>query len=1402
MKISARHETEARRNHPYGPLLLLPCVFCLASFFLHARLAFPVPAWPGPAVVEQPDGTVFAARRVGDERRNFTETEEGYTIVQDAESGFWFYAVEENGVVAKSGHVVGKVSPKSLGLKKHLRSQARFEKGKVPSTPSAQFSLGALDEELAPVVARAPEPTQAVLGTVKALVILARFSGHTTYFTQSQFDNLMNQVGYTADGAAGSVKDYYLAVSGRQLTIDGTVSSWVGLPQNEFFYGAGGASGQDANPWRLVRDAAQALDQTGFDFRPFDVNRDGEIDMLVIVHSGLGQEYAANPSSTVWSQVVDLTPAESIDGVRISRAAIVPERRRDTTSITRIGILCHEMGHLLGLPDLYDEDYSSSGIGVWGLMGTGSWGGDGYSEQRPVHLCCWSKVRLGWITPTEIDESSSPVSVPAIENSGASGVFRVSCEMGDGEYLLIENRQKIGFDLNFPGAGLLVWHIDDNLPWNTDESHYKVGLLQADGNRDLEDGSNRGDSGDPFPGSSNKRRLDDSTSPNTASYYNGVTHIALSNISDSSNSMSFDLSTLIDAHSESFSAGLPGTWQVVDGGKDGYKWSDQNPRNRTDPNWSGKFMLVDSEAAAWRIMNEELISPEIDCSIYVNTRIEFSHSFAASGGQTGDVDVRVDGGAWQNIARYKFNDDAGTRNLAISSFADGRSSVQFRWRFYNISYGLYWGIDNVAVRGELSANSPPQITLNQISQRRDASGHIEIRFTGTDAENNPANWVTNDCEYSAAPYTTWQPLTFDTADGGHTADEPMPFTAQGKLLVAVVDASSWNGLYKVKLRVTGGITTNPAVTSNEFLVDNTAPTISAPTSLQTNPVSGSSLVTALSSWDDPSPGSTWFQLKVNDGAWGTAVRGAPTGAASQSATFGSLSLDGDDCVTVKSYHVDLFGNQSGESLSSPYYAIPLTPSMLSVGNATPNSLAAVVKPNASEKGNVDYAVYCSTGGRYVDSGTGRLTDLVTWAKYSAWGGATGKTVVGLKSKTAYSFQVMASNPGDHRSRSSLSSGVSGATTNSRPNAPSSVAISPEHPVASDNLVGTVTPGSPPDNDPEDAVSYKFTWSCPGKPDVVHGPKRDLTDSLPSLNTRKGETWSCKVEGYDLWQYGPAVSASVVIENTPPSRISSMSITPSSPKTTDDIVSTVTPATTPDADPADVVTYRYTWTCPGKGPAVHGPSNSLRDALSSDSTTKRDVWTCTVEPYDGDDYGPPLSRQVIVGNSPPSVEVLGQLGAYVGQSIELTIVGSDADADGITIACPTVPGGATFSQSGDNEATFSWPNPSLDVRQDVTFSASDGTQQTSRKVSLTFSQEPFVVASVGKSVEPGGKPQVVITWYALPGVSYSVRRSADLMSWQPVASGLSLPEEATEPGWLTYQETVGVSASLLYYRLVR
>jgi len=99
------------------------------------------------------------------------------------------------------------------------------------------------------------------------------------------------------------------------------------------------------------------------------------------------------------------------------------------------------------------------------------------------------------------------------------------------EYFMIENRQTKGRDTALPGSGLAVWHIDESRSDNTNPLAYKVGLMQADGKRDLELAKNNGDDGDLFPGSSKKTSFNDKTMPSSRAHDGNSTGVSLSGIS-------------------------------------------------------------------------------------------------------------------------------------------------------------------------------------------------------------------------------------------------------------------------------------------------------------------------------------------------------------------------------------------------------------------------------------------------------------------------------------------------------------------------------------------------------------------------------------------------------------------------------------------------------------------------------------------------------------------------------------------------------------------------------------------------------------------------------------------------------------------------------------------------------
>src|SRR6185295_3095633 len=163
-----------------------------------------------------------------------------------------------------------------------------------------------------------------------------------------------------------------------------------------------------------------------------------------------------------------------------------------------IGVFCHEFGHVLGLPDLYDLDGNpddSEGVGEWDLMASGVYNHlSGHpAGSSPAHMSAWSRIRLGWVTPTWVLQDSAGVTIPPVESSGQ--VFRLWTNGEDlGEYFLVENRQPIGFDAGLvrssveagDGAthGLVIYHVDDALTFsqgNNNAAHKLLDVVEAGG---------------------------------------------------------------------------------------------------------------------------------------------------------------------------------------------------------------------------------------------------------------------------------------------------------------------------------------------------------------------------------------------------------------------------------------------------------------------------------------------------------------------------------------------------------------------------------------------------------------------------------------------------------------------------------------------------------------------------------------------------------------------------------------------------------------------------------------------------------------------------------------------------------------------------------------------------------
>ncbi len=318
------------------------------------------------------------------------------------------------------------------------------------------------------------------------------------------------------------MRDFYKENSYSQLDVDGKVLGWLRLPQLYSYYvnGRNGAGSYPNNAQKMVEDALSLAAQK-IDFRQLEADGDNYLDGLFVVHAGGGAEADPNPTTRaqkIWSHQWNIHQPFVSNGVTANAYCTEPEDGR-------VGVFCHEFGHMLGLPDLYDTSYKSEGVGVWCVMGSGSWNNGGLA---PGHFCIWSKARLGWINPSVIKQAKS-LTIPPIEQKKLSYRLWTKGRVGN-EYFLIENRQLIGFDAKLPSGGLLIWHIDDSEHNNNHPGNYWVGLDQADGKLDLELLGNQGDMADPYPGSANNRRFDATSNPASTDKYGRLTGVSVTNI--------------------------------------------------------------------------------------------------------------------------------------------------------------------------------------------------------------------------------------------------------------------------------------------------------------------------------------------------------------------------------------------------------------------------------------------------------------------------------------------------------------------------------------------------------------------------------------------------------------------------------------------------------------------------------------------------------------------------------------------------------------------------------------------------------------------------------------------------------------------------------------------------------
>jgi M6 family metalloprotease-like protein len=375
--------------------------------------------------------------------------------------------------------------------------------------------------------------------TQPVLLLRVSFSDQDFSFRREDFHSLM----FSTRAQDSSVANYYLensyqdfllvpAVESQGQINDGIID--VKLPYKHPNFGASYGSSSTS----LVRDA-MAVAQEFIQISHYDKNRDRRLDAselaIVLMIAGYENAYGGDsaPKPNVWAHKADINSYHQ--GIGLTTYAMFGERHQN--HLATIGIISHEMGHLLfSLPDLYDRQWDSNGIGRWGLMGLGSWNSQGgYSGSSPAHMLAWSKVKAGFLKPEDVTGEELEFAL-ASTTQGPEAMRIWLDPFRHGEHFLLEYRTKTSLDSALPGHGLLISHVDDWVgygnggPQNDVAEHKLVDIEEADGRQDLDQLQNRGDRQDVYNDAYGQDYFGSSSLPASLDYHGNTSGVEIYDI--------------------------------------------------------------------------------------------------------------------------------------------------------------------------------------------------------------------------------------------------------------------------------------------------------------------------------------------------------------------------------------------------------------------------------------------------------------------------------------------------------------------------------------------------------------------------------------------------------------------------------------------------------------------------------------------------------------------------------------------------------------------------------------------------------------------------------------------------------------------------------------------------------
>ena len=498
-------------------------LFVVVALFVAVVSVYAVPAIRGIwRVLKLVDGTEVRAELRGDEHLHYWQSADGKKYMESGQDGVYKLIDEST------------FRSRAQAICRNMARTMESTKSKLPESVLTGSHRG--------LIILVEYPDKNILGK-RTLQFQEEHTKEFYEWITNTKTSLMSSVEgqkLIDEGYGGSVFDYFYTQSNEKFSIQFDIEGPYTLSHERKYYGKNDAQyeGNVKDPIgaaQMIMEACYLADNNGdVDFTKYDWDGDGELELVYVIYSGIGEAFDTTQVNAVWPQSSKIPLAHEeqttvtvegwgtypliFDGKRLSRYACSSEIEYDNTKGEEvggcIGTICHEFSHCLGLSDHYvvngDGIYT---LGDWDIMAHGSYNGGG---KIPAGYNSFEKAFLGWLDPIEVDEVGLEEVRGLKPYSAGGNAYKVKNHAKEDEYFLIENRQKTGWDKGLPGSGVLITHMDYDEEYNNPDFHIndantqlRFRVVPADNSP-----SSETQDGDVYPHENNDR-LDENSSPSS-----------------------------------------------------------------------------------------------------------------------------------------------------------------------------------------------------------------------------------------------------------------------------------------------------------------------------------------------------------------------------------------------------------------------------------------------------------------------------------------------------------------------------------------------------------------------------------------------------------------------------------------------------------------------------------------------------------------------------------------------------------------------------------------------------------------------------------------------------------------------------------------------------------------------